>query len=67
MGDGISQETGYEDIRKRMSFYLGEVGGGHKTSRSLSLKEAEDAFRYIFEGKSSAEYVNDFETPFVRI
>ena len=41
MGDGISQETGSEDIRKRMSLYLAEVGGGHKTSRSLSLKEAE--------------------------
>jgi len=53
MGDGISQETGSEDIRKRMSFYLGEVGGGHKTSRSLTLKEAEDAFSFIFEGKSS--------------
>ena len=53
MGDGISQETGSEDIRKRMSLYLAEVGGGHKTSRSLSLKEAEEAFRYIFEGKSS--------------
>ncbi|MEK6561303.1 MAG: hypothetical protein AABZ07_06175, partial [Nitrospirota bacterium] len=53
MGEEISEVPGSEDIRKRMSFYLAEVGGGHKTSRSLSLKEAEDAFRSIFEGKSS--------------
>lgn len=53
MGEEISEVPGSEDIRKRMSFYLAEVGGGHKTSRSLSLKEAEDAFRSIFEGNSS--------------
>lgn len=42
-----------KDIRKRMSFYVAEVGGGRKTARDLSLGEAEEAFHYIFEGRCS--------------
>lgn len=49
----ISKGISSEEIRRRMSFYLAGVGGGHRTARSLSLQEAEEAFRHIFEGKSS--------------
>ena len=42
-----------EEIRKRMSFYVHEVGNGQKTARDLTLEEIEDALRYIFEGKCS--------------
>lgn len=51
--DEVSKGPRSEEIRKRMSFYLAEVGGGQRTARSLSLQEAEETFRYIFEGKSS--------------
>ena len=42
-----------EEIKKRMSFYVHEVGDGQKTARSLTIEEVEQAFRYIFEGKCS--------------
>ncbi|MCI0527151.1 MAG: hypothetical protein L0Y56_06880 [Nitrospira sp.] len=49
----ISKQLNDEEIRKRMSFYVHEVGDGQKTARSLTLEEVEQAFRYIFEGKCS--------------
>jgi anthranilate phosphoribosyltransferase len=36
-----------------MSFYVHEVGDGHKTARSLTPDEVEQAFRYVFDGKCS--------------
>ncbi len=49
----ISKPLNDEEIRKRMSFYVHEVGDGPKTARSLTPDEVEQAFRYIFEGKCS--------------
>jgi anthranilate phosphoribosyltransferase len=49
----ISKPLNDEEIRKRMSFYVHEVGDGQKTARNLTPDEVEQAFRYIFEGKSS--------------
>ncbi len=49
----IAKPLTSEEMRKRMSFYVHEVGDGQKTARSLTLEEVEDAFRYIFEGKCS--------------
>lgn len=49
----IKRHLTSEEVRKRMSFYVHEVGDGHKTARDLTLEEVEDAFRLIFEGKCS--------------
>ncbi len=49
----IRQELSPEAIRKRMSFYVHEVGDGQKTARSLTLDEIEDAARIIFDGRAS--------------
>jgi anthranilate phosphoribosyltransferase len=49
----ISKPLNDEEIRRRMSFYVHEVGNGQKTARSLTPDEVEQAFRYIFEGKCS--------------
>lgn len=49
----ISEPLNDEEIRKRMSFYVHEVGDGQKTARSLTPDEVEQAFLYIFEGKCS--------------
>ncbi len=49
----ISKPLNGEEIRKRMSFYVHEVGDGQKTARSLTPDEVEQAFQYIFEGKCS--------------
>jgi anthranilate phosphoribosyltransferase len=52
--------TTAEEIRKRMSFYVHEVGDGQKTARSLTLEEVEEACRYVFEGKCSEAQIATF-------
>lgn len=42
-----------QEIRRRMAFYVHEIGNGPKTARDLSLEEVEDAFRLLFEGRCS--------------
>lgn len=49
-----------EGIRRRMSYYLHEVGDGHKTARDLTLDEIRDAFRHVFSGACSEAQIAAF-------
>lgn len=49
----LAQTLSDEEITKRMSFWVHEVGNGKKTARDLTLAEVEQAIRYILDGKSS--------------
>lgn len=49
-----------EEVIKRMSYYVHEVGNGPKTARDLTLEEIENAFRVLFEGQCSEAQVATF-------